>query len=187
MGPVGTELLASFAANLTAPVWYVAGPVGDVKQTRELLDALGVAPDAIRLEAFRYPGSLSDPGPRVPDWDQLYRSQATELMPWYYPELDPDVAEAIAAHQLGGRALDVGTGPGTQAVALAERGFAATGSDISETAIASARRRAEERGVNARFLVNDVLASKLDERFEVILNRGCSARAPAGAARRLRG
>ncbi len=110
-------------------------------------------------------------GPGLPDWDQLYQSNPVEQMPWYYAEIDPDLARAIERYALRGSALDVGTGPGTQALALAARGFQTTGVDISPAAVEAARRRDAEGRV--RFLVDDVLASRLGEKFDVLLDRGC--------------
>jgi len=95
-------------------------------------------------------------------------------MPWFYPDLDPDLAQAL--DRLGissGKALDLDTGPGTQAIALAKRGFDVTATDLSSAAIASAERRAAAEGVQVRFLQNDILASQIEETFDVVFDRGC--------------
>lgn len=67
-------------------------------------------------------------------------------------------AEVIAAflHPLAGqRILDVGTGTGRGAIALARRGAHVTGVDASEEMLAVARRRAQEAGVKVEFLHGD--------------------------------
>jgi SAM-dependent methyltransferase len=142
---------------------------------RTELESLGVPKEALLLEAFRYTGDLSTPPPRnFPDWDTLYRTHPGEEMPWHYPDLDPDVARALDTQRIeSGRALDVGTGTGTQAIALAARGFDVTGTDISPAAAAAAAQRAAERNARARFLADDVLSSRLADRFDLILDRGC--------------
>ncbi len=63
-------------------------------------------------------------GPRgLPSWEELYQKDTIERLPWYWPALDPDLEAALARHGIAsGRVLDQGTGPGTQAIALAERG-----------------------------------------------------------------
>lgn len=114
------------------------------------------------------------PPRQFPDWESLYQQQPGETLPWYYAELDPDLEAALRAHGLArGRILDLGTGPGTQAIALAARGFTATGSDLSATAVAKATALAQTRGVAVNFVVDDVLASQLTDTYEAVFDRGC--------------
>ena len=90
----------------------------------------------------------ADQQPAFPGWEERYQQQAVETMPWFYPELDDDLRQAL--DQLGlqsGRALDLGTGPGTQAMQLARRGFDVTATDISAAAIRLAREKAEAQGL----------------------------------------
>jgi 2-polyprenyl-3-methyl-5-hydroxy-6-metoxy-1,4-benzoquinol methylase len=116
-----------------------------------------------------------------PDWEQLYRDEGVETMAWFHPDLDPDLAKALRTLNLqGGRALDLGTGPGTQAMALAERGFRVTGTDISETAVKKARAKGKERGLEVAFLKDDVMESVLDEEFDFVFDRGCFHVLPPG-------
>jgi 2-polyprenyl-3-methyl-5-hydroxy-6-metoxy-1,4-benzoquinol methylase len=111
---------------------------------------------------------------RFPDWSEIYRERPIERMPWFFEELDPDVGAALDDLGLkSGKALDLGTGPGTQAIALSKRGFDVTGSDLSEAAVADASRRAEAAGASVRFVADDILASKLGDTFDVVLDRGC--------------
>jgi len=108
------------------------------------------------------------------DWEQTYRDGAVERMPWYHPVLDPDLEQAIARlHVAKGPTLDLGTGPATQAIALAERGFTVTGADISSTAVERAAALAAEKGLAIRFVQDDVLDSKLEETFDMVFDRGC--------------
>ncbi|MGH2416536.1 MAG: hypothetical protein ACRDEA_23140 [Microcystaceae cyanobacterium] len=47
-----------------------------------------------------------------PNWEQLYQEQPVETMPWFHPELDRDLAQALAElHLEAGTVLDLGTGP----------------------------------------------------------------------------
>lgn len=108
----------------------------------------------------------------MPDWRKLYDHMPVENMPWFNPKLDPDLAKALAT--LGvqkGRFLDMGAGPGTQAIELARLGFETVGTDISTKAVAQANERA--KGTKARFVVDDVLATSLHEQFDYIFDRGC--------------
>ncbi|WP_438006184.1 class I SAM-dependent methyltransferase [Sorangium sp. So ce321] len=109
-----------------------------------------------------------------PDWQELYRSTPAESLPWYHATLDPDLEQALERWQVArGRALDLGTGPATQAFALAARGFDVTGTDLSHAAIEQAVAQAAQRGLAARFLQDDILDSRLDGRFDVVFDRGC--------------
>ena len=114
-------------------------------------------------------------GPRgFPSWEELYRRDAIEQLPWYCPALDPDLDAALMRHELAsGRILDQGTGPGTQAIALAERGFAVTAVDVSAAALAYGAQKAIERGVRVNFVQDDVLASRLTGPFDAVFDRGC--------------
>lgn len=55
-----------------------------------------------------------------------------------------------------GRSLDLGCGEGGDVLWLAERGWEATGIDLSATAVARARAAAAGRGIDARFVVADL-------------------------------
>jgi SAM-dependent methyltransferase len=109
-----------------------------------------------------------------PDWETLYKSQKIETMPWYNENLDSDLENELDCRKItGGKFLDLGTGPATQAILLAKRGFNVTASDLSEAAINRARNvYANEKNVN--FIVDDILNSKLKENeFAYIFDRGC--------------
>lgn len=56
-----------------------------------------------------------------------------------------------------GRALDLGTGEGRNAVWLAERGWATTAVDFSATGIEKARALAKARGCSVTWIVDDLL------------------------------
>jgi SAM-dependent methyltransferase len=109
-----------------------------------------------------------------PDWETLYKTQKIEAMPWYNENLDSDLENELDQRKItSGKLLDLGTGPATQAVWLAKRGFKVIGSDLSEAAIKRARNLyANEK--NSDFTVDDILNSKLRENeFDYIFDRGC--------------
>jgi len=109
-----------------------------------------------------------------PDWKALYEKGDVEKLPWFSEKLDKDLAAALDKLEMKtGKALDQGTGPGTQAIALAKRGFEVTGSDISPAAIAFAKKRAEKEEAEVTFVVDDVLDTKLEGPFDFIFDRGC--------------
>ena len=109
-----------------------------------------------------------------PGWEALYQQGAVEAMPWFYPELDDDLKQALDALGLqDGSALDLGTGPGTQAMQLASRGFDVTAADISEAAISRARDKAEAQGLAITWQQDDILSTRLAGPFDLIFDRGC--------------
>ncbi|MBW4618510.1 MAG: methyltransferase domain-containing protein [Cyanosarcina radialis HA8281-LM2] len=109
-----------------------------------------------------------------PNWEKLYQTDAVESMPWFNPELDPDLDRALTQlHLKTGSALDLGTGPGTQAIALAERGFDVTATDLSETAVNLAKEKAQQKGFNVSFQTDDILNTHLNRKFDLVFDRGC--------------
>ena len=84
-------------------------------------------------------------------------------------KLDKDV-ELEVKEITKGVFLDIGTGPGTQATELAQRGFSVTGSDIASSAISTAQKTSSQ----VDFVTDDILESKFeDNTFDYILDRGC--------------
>ena len=142
-------------------IWaHTAGPDEPAAQIWDFMARNKVAP-AIRPEPST-------------EWDAVYRSNKVEELPWYTPGLDRDIAGAIKKLGLKtGRVLDVGSGPGTQAIGMARLGFDVTGLDIASTAVAKARARARSEGVKAKFVVGDVIETRLrPAQFDLINDRG---------------
>jgi SAM-dependent methyltransferase len=109
-----------------------------------------------------------------PDWNLLYKNEIVTNMPWYNEKLDHDLEEEIVQRRIPScnddKLLDLGTGPGTQAIRLSELGFNVTGSDLSEYAIEKARKISDR----VNFIVDDILDPKFNENeFEYVFDRGC--------------
>jgi len=104
------------------------------------------------------------------DWNKFYKETKTEDLPWFTKKLDFDLENEIKTRNLKkGRFLDLGTGDGTQARALAKYGFDVTGTDISETAIENTKKLSKE----INFLTDDILNSNLPTNtFDFIFDRG---------------
>ena len=109
-----------------------------------------------------------------PHWEELYQEREIESMPWFNPELDDDLEKALDEIGLQrGSALDLGTGPGTQAMELARRGFTVTATDISEAAIRLASEKAQKQRFEITWKQDDILNTRLDRQFDLIFDRGC--------------
>jgi SAM-dependent methyltransferase len=85
----------------------------------------------------------------------------------------PELIEFLENHQPG-RALDIGCGTGTNVITMAQYGWQVTGFDFTGRAVARARKKLREAGVNAEIRQAD--ASKPVEiggPFEFIFDLGC--------------
>lgn len=110
-------------------------------------------------------------GPRgFPSWQDLYASAEVEGLPWYNPDLDRDLAAALDARGASsGSFLDIGTGPGTQAIQLGKRGFTVTGTDLAASAIEKAKALSSD----VRWIEDDILKTQVSDSFDFIFDRGC--------------
>lgn len=107
---------------------------------------------------------------RIFDWENTYTSNKITDLPWYNPNLEIDLQNALEKLGLkSGTFLDLGTGPATQAKKLQEIGFEVTGVDISAEAI----RQAKQTYKDIEFIQDDILQTNLTKRFDFILDRGC--------------
>ena len=105
------------------------------------------------------------------DWDTSYRSATPP--PWDIGAPQPAFVRLADSGLLTGRVLDAGCGTGEHALLAAARGADATGVDASPRAIGQARRKAEERGLSARFEVADALSlGQLGWMFDTVIDSG---------------
>ena len=113
------------------------------------------------------------PGPLRPrhkhDFDEMY----TGTPPWDIGRPQPAFLALAESSALVGSVLDVGCGTGEHGLMAASLGLETTGVDLAEVAIASARAKAEDRGLSARFLVWDALdLPGLGQQFDTVLDCG---------------
>jgi SAM-dependent methyltransferase len=85
------------------------------------------------------------------DWNRRYRER--ELV--WSAEPNRFLVDEVA-HLAPGRALDLGSGEGRNAIWLAERGWRVTAVDFAEAGLAKARRIAADRGVEIELIQADV-------------------------------
>ncbi|MDF9745263.1 class I SAM-dependent methyltransferase [Natrinema salsiterrestre] len=97
-------------------------------------------------------------------WNERYRRDAFDPADDPIPELERRIATLP-----DGRALDVATGTGRNALFLAEQGYDVDAVDISEAGLERARDRAADRGVDVDWIRADL--AEFDpgrERYDVI-------------------
>lgn len=138
---------------------------------------LGAAPPpAVVLQLFetmmRARAKRSGLSPRSgEDWDAVYRRAPDEL-PWHREELDDDLLHELRqAAPAPASVLDVGTGLGTFAVRCVALGHRVVATDVSARALERAQQLAPTAAVV--WLQDDITATKLRARFDVVIDRGC--------------
>ncbi|MCP2246367.1 class I SAM-dependent methyltransferase [Lentzea aerocolonigenes] len=118
---------------------------------------------------------LFDPGAdrwteRAGDWwDRFYADREREV-PFFVAKPDESLVSYLERGLIApGRALDVGCGPGRNAIHLARNGFQVDAVDVSATAIAWASERGE--GLDVRFRHGDAFATT--GTYDLIYDSGC--------------
>jgi cyclopropane fatty-acyl-phospholipid synthase-like methyltransferase len=107
--------------------------------------------------------------PRGADFEAFY----SETPPWDIGRPQPAFQALADAGDLRGRVLDAGCGTGEHALMAARLGLDATGIDAAPTAIEIAKRKARDRGLEARFLVWNALdLASLGQQFDTVLDCG---------------
>ncbi|MFO0604035.1 MAG: flavoprotein [Polyangiales bacterium] len=155
--------------------FHLALPVAGVEVAEAPRDRgpmLGPAPAAEDLVAVAR-AILASHAPVLPRdgaaWEAVWRATPARELPWSVDAPEPDLAAALAALVRSGDAcLDLGTGAGTVARALAGMGARVTATDVSPAALAAARAAGGE-GVDWR--VDDVAASALEGPFALVADR----------------
>jgi cyclopropane fatty-acyl-phospholipid synthase-like methyltransferase len=95
------------------------------------------------------------------------------IPPWDIGRPQREFVRLEESGKISGDVLDVGCGTGENALFLASRGHEVWGVDSAPTAIETARRKAEERGLAATFLVYDTLnLHKIGRSFDTVIDSG---------------
>ena len=103
-------------------------------------------------------------------WDASYQNGPA---PWDIGKPQPAIALLASGGGFAGAVLDAGCGTGENALHLASLGLSVLGVDVAETALAAARRKARERGIQVEFAAADALKLEcLGRRFATVLDCG---------------
>ena len=106
-------------------------------------------------------------------WDQFYADRDRDV-PFFVAKPDENLVGYVDRGLIQpGRALDLGCGPGRNALHLAAAGFSVDAVDLSTAAIAWAEERAREAGVEIRFHRGNAFAADLDGSYDLVYDSGC--------------
>jgi len=107
-----------------------------------------------------------------PSWNDSY---ASGVLPWDTGQPESLLVEFVTSDGVApGRTLEVGSGTGTNAIWLAERGFDVLGVDVSPLAVEKARAKIEGSELRCGFATLDFLAATPPgDPFHFIFDRGC--------------
>jgi SAM-dependent methyltransferase len=108
-------------------------------------------------------------------WDASYHRD--EPAPWDIGRPQPAVVRLASAGGFAGAVLDAGCGTGENALHIASlrvpAGLLVLGVDVAETALAVARKKAADRGIEVEFTAADAFhLERLGRRFETVLDCG---------------
>jgi SAM-dependent methyltransferase len=105
--------------------------------------------------------------PNRETFESMYAGKA----PWDIGKPQPAFVEV--ADRVTGAVLDAGCGTGENALFFAGRGHSVLGIDFLERPLQEARRKAQERGLNAEFLRMDALTlTGFDRQFDSVIDSG---------------
>ncbi|MEU6982353.1 methyltransferase domain-containing protein [Streptomyces sp. NPDC046324] len=138
--------------------------IRDVDDVLRLLDGL-FAPEADRWTA------------EAAGWWNGFYGDRTKAVPFFVAKPDESLVSYVDRGWVApGRALDLGCGPGRNALYLASLGFEVDAVDLSDEAVTWAEQRAQEAGADVRFHRGDAFAlagSALTGPYDLICDSGC--------------
>jgi SAM-dependent methyltransferase len=103
-------------------------------------------------------------------WDASYLDGPA---PWDIGRPQPAVVRVASAGGFAGAVLDAGCGTGENALHVAALGLPVLGVDVAETALAIAREKADQRGIEAEFAAVDAFhLERVGRRFATVLDCG---------------
>jgi SAM-dependent methyltransferase len=104
-------------------------------------------------------------------WDASYTNE--EPAPWDIGQPQPAIVRLASRGVFAGSVLDAGCGLGENTLHVASLGLPVLGVDVAETALAIARKKAADRGIQAEFATADALhLERLARSFDTVLDCG---------------
>ncbi|MFD3694853.1 class I SAM-dependent methyltransferase [Streptomyces sp. NPDC058646] len=140
------------------------------RNIRSVDDVLSLLDGLFAAEADRWTDGGAD------WWDGFYADRSRQV-PFFVAKPDENLVSWLDRGLLTpGRALDLGCGPGRNALHLASLGFEVDAVDLSPAAVAWAQERALAAGADIRFHRGDAFAltaAELEGPYDLIYDSGC--------------
>ncbi|RTR27826.1 class I SAM-dependent methyltransferase [Robertmurraya yapensis] len=107
-------------------------------------------------------------------WNNFYANREKQI-PFFVNAPDENLVSYYEQGFLhSGRALELGCGPGRNAIYLAEHGYSVDAVDLSEEGIAWGRERAAEKNIFVNFINKSIFDLELEENtYDIIYDSGC--------------
>jgi ubiquinone/menaquinone biosynthesis C-methylase UbiE len=103
-------------------------------------------------------------------WDASYHDGSP---PWDIGRPQPAIVRLASEGGFAGAVLDAGCGTGENALHVASLGFSVLGVDVAETALAMARKKVHDRGIEAEFVAADAFhLDRLGRMFQTVMDCG---------------
>ncbi len=103
-------------------------------------------------------------------WDASYHDGPA---PWDIGQPQPAIARLASEGGFAGAVLDAGCGTGENTLHVASLGLPVLGIDVAETALAIARQKAADRGIEVEFAAADAFQlERLGRMFDTVLDCG---------------
>ncbi|WP_421378461.1 methyltransferase domain-containing protein [Bacillus salacetis] len=111
---------------------------------------------------------------RTFDWDAFYTDR-DKPVPFFEDLPDENLVEYVTKGMIkSGRVLELGCGPGRNAIYLAEKGFSVDAVDSSEQGIKWAKERSEYKKLDINFIQGNIFHLEFEERsYDVVYDSGC--------------
>lgn len=106
-------------------------------------------------------------------WEPFYEDRDRPI-PFFPNKPDENLVEQVNSGLLtGGKAMELGCGPGRNALYLTQAGYSVDAYDLSETAIAWAKERAGEMQLDVNFECRSVFELEPQQAYDLVYDSGC--------------
>lgn len=108
------------------------------------------------------------------NWDTFYSDRERKI-PFFENHPDENLVEYIKKKRLvGGKALELGCGPGRNAIYMARNGFHVDAVDQSEEGLGWAKERAKDQRVQVNFIQSNIFDLEIEEgSYDLVYDSGC--------------